>query len=94
MADAADPAHPIAERQDDVVRPSDFTTEHLIEFFDEVAGKLVRAGVRSERLVDALKLVAIRTEILRRDGDYAGPERRGHGRPWSEPNRRAGEPRR
>src|SRR5215204_7204049 len=74
MADTADPANRADERQSDLVRPSDFTTEHLIEFFDEVAGKLVRAGVRSERLVDALKLVAIRTEILRRDGDYAGPE--------------------
>ena len=94
MADAADPAHPAAERQDDLVCPSEFTTEHLIEFFDEVAGKLVRAGVRSERLVDALKLVAIRTEILRHERGYAGPERRGPGRPWSGPNRQALEPRR
>ena len=94
MADAADPANHEQKRSSDVVRPSDFTTEHLIEFFDEVAGKLVRADLRSERLVDALKLVAIRTEILRRDQNYAGPERRGPARPWSEPNRRAGEPRR
>ena len=92
MADAADPANRADERQSDFVRPSDFTTEHLIEFFDEVAGKLVRAGVPSERLVDALKLVAIRTEILRRERGYAGPERRGPGRPWAGHNRRAGEP--
>ena len=91
MADAADPANPAAERQDDVVRPRDFTTDHLIEFFDEVAAKLVRAGVRPERVVDPLKLVAIRTDILRRDRSYAGPERRGPGRPWAGPDKRAGD---
>ena len=93
MADAADPAHRTDERRNAFVHPRDYTVEHLIEFFDEMAAKLVRAGVRSDRLVDALKLVAIRTEILRHEREYAGPERRGSGRPWSHPaRRRPGEP--
>jgi hypothetical protein len=89
MADAADPANRSCERNDELtIHPGDFTTEHLIEFFDDVADKLVRAGVRPERLVDALKLVAIRTEILRRERAYVGPERRGPGRPWAGPEPR------
>jgi len=73
--------------------PRNYTVEHLIEFFDELAAKLVRAGVRSDRLVDALKLVTIRTEILRHEREYAGPERRGSDRPWSlSARRRPGEP--
>ena len=93
MADAADPAHRTDERQNAFVHPREYTVEHLIEFFDETAAKLVRAGVRSDRLVDALKLVAIRTEILRHEREYAGPERRASDRPWSHPaRRRPGEP--
>ena len=44
MADSADPANRADDERQSVVRPSDFTTEHLIEFFDEVAGKLVALG--------------------------------------------------
>ncbi len=84
MADAADPARRRAN--DDAPLAGDFTLDQLIDFFDDAAWKLVSAGVPAERLADALKIVATRTEILRREQSYSGPERRGPGRPWSGPN--------
>ena len=83
MADAAEPAY---RAEDSPRRAGDLTLDQLIEFFDDAAWKLVSAGVPAERLADALKIVATRTEILRREGSYSGPERRGPGRPWSGPN--------
>ncbi len=87
MADSADPARRYA---DDEAPGSagDLTLDQLIEFFDDAAWKLVSAGVPAERLADALKIVATRTEILRRQGSYSGPERRAPGRPWAGPNQK------
>ncbi len=87
MADAADPASR-CYADDDVPSAGDFTLDQLIAFFDDAAWKLVSAGVPAERLADALKIVATRTEILRREGSYSGPERRGPGRPWSGPSQK------
>ena len=85
MADSADPAYRCPD-DDPSGRAGDLTLDQLIEFFDDAAWKLVSAGVPAERLADALKIVATRTEILRRERSYSGPERRGPARPWSGPN--------
>ena len=45
-------------------RLQDVSLETLIKFFDEQVEKLMERGVPSDRLADALKMVAIRTELL------------------------------
>ena len=55
MSDAADPA----DR-----RLRDVSLETLIKFLDEQVEKLVDCGVPPDRLADALKMAAIRTELL------------------------------
>ena len=42
----------------------DVSIEHLIRFFDRQVEKLVEGGVPVDRVADALKMAAIRTEIL------------------------------